>query len=1473
MAKLHRQIKRYRLLVGLLILILLIPTSVYLAKNARQASANNTISFNEGSGTTIHDSQTDTTGTISGATWQPESYCVEGKCLYFDGTNDYVSFGDDSDFDFAATDSFTIELWFRMGTVVASTQTLVAKFDSSTTTDGGYKITAGTGGNITFAITDDSAHYPEDSAISTAGTYTDNTWHHLAAVKTSNSKIELYIDGIFVNDDTYLDTTGTLENTDAFYLGIDGDGTSNPYHGYLDQVKVYRSARSQAQINSDMTATPSDRGGAASFGGNLSDTALSNGLVGYWKFDETSGDAADSSGLNQTLTNNNSTPFTAGKFGNAADFTPASSHVFTIDDNASLSLTQYFTLSAWINPDATTASTHFDIAGKWDSTSQTYLLAQYGDEFRLYLDSDSNYLESSDANLSTGTWYHVTATYDGPSGQAAIYLNGIPLTTSTTGSIPTSLGDDAGDFVIGAQDPNGSTTSIDRQVSASNEDADEAASDASFNSTNATIRMQSDSRSGVRDNGGFHFNNVTVPQGQTIANAYLELCTSDTGWDDIYVTIYGNDVDNSNDFGTEADVTGRTLTTASVDWTALNQGNTTWATSPTITTIVQEIVDRASWSSGNDLTILAFGKSDQVYNFAAYAYDGNPTYAGKLHIEYSSGSGASNIFDGQIDEVRLYNRPFSPLQIQQLYSYTPNAEAYYTFNQGSGTTLTDQSGNGHAGTLNGSMQDSDYVAGKFGKGLIFDGSNDYVSVADTLTGIKTISFWINPSSTTQSILDLNGSAYLTISSGTLTATGFDAPTIYVNGQVSSTLVANTWQHVAVATDTGISASAITLGLANSNYFSGILDDVRIYNYNRNQKGVISDMNGDHPAPGSPVGSALIHYKFDEGYGTTANNSGSGGSSANGTITSGIWNNIGKMNKAITITVSTSITATIANPSYTNAISLWVYPSNSVASKTLVTSGKLTTNASSQPVYGGCTGSALSLNTWTHIVAVSESSSSCKIYQNGIQTSSGTTGVSFGTSIDIGGSSFTGSVDEFKFYNFGLDATSVLAEYNQGKASVFGAISTESDGTTPSFAASRQFCIPGDTSTCYAPVAEWKLDEKTGTTAYDTSSNSYNLTLTNSPTWSSGKYGSSILMNGTNSYLTTSTDQNGLDLATDSFSIFSWIKIGKSSTDDMIFFKGAGSSTDKGYDFMPDTSSTGYLQLYISDGSSYIVNNLTGTSDVCDDKWHYVGFTWDPAVGAKIYVDGVMENSASVSTSADIDSSNPLLIGGYTSSNYTLNGNIDHITVFNYARTPAQVAWDYNKGGPLARYRLDECSGTDIHDMSGNGYDGTLTIGATGTNTSAGTCSSGTGTESWNNGTTGKLGSAVSFDGTDDVISAGDLSTSVTTIALWIKPTSTTQSILDLNGSAYLTASSGTLTATGFTSPTIYVNGQVSSTITANVWQHIAVTTTSPITASAVYFGKVSSTYFSGLIDDICFFNYPLTPTQIGQLMTQAAVAF
>jgi len=110
------------------------------------------------------------------------------------------------------------------------------------------------------------------------------------------------------------------------------------------------------------------------------------------------------------------------------------------------------------------------------------------------------------------------------------------------------------------------------------------------------------------------------------------------------------------------------------------------------------------------------------------------------------------------------------------------------------------------------------------------------------------------------------------------------------------------------------------------------------------------------------------------------------------------------------------------------------------------------------------------------------------------------------------------------------------------------------------------------------------------------------------------------------------------------------------------------------------------------------------------------------------------------------------------------------------------------------------------------YDNTTTCLAAGTATP--TLTSGTARYSGSK-------SALSFDSTSDYVTTGNIGSGIKTVEFWVYPTSTTNYFVDLNGSAYISASGGTVSATGFTSPTIYVNGAVSSTITANTWQHIA----------------------------------------------------
>ena len=53
------------------------------------------LKMDEGTASTTYDSMRNINGTLQGdATWKNEDECVSGKCLYLDGTGDYISIPD-----------------------------------------------------------------------------------------------------------------------------------------------------------------------------------------------------------------------------------------------------------------------------------------------------------------------------------------------------------------------------------------------------------------------------------------------------------------------------------------------------------------------------------------------------------------------------------------------------------------------------------------------------------------------------------------------------------------------------------------------------------------------------------------------------------------------------------------------------------------------------------------------------------------------------------------------------------------------------------------------------------------------------------------------------------------------------------------------------------------------------------------------------------------------------------------------------------------------------------------------------------------------------------------------------------------------------------------------------------------------------------------------------------------------------------
>ncbi|NMC16044.1 MAG: hypothetical protein GYA40_05295 [Chloroflexi bacterium] len=106
---------------------------------------------------------------------------------------------------------------------------------------------------------------------------------------------------------------------------------------------------------------------------------------------------------------------------------------------------------------------------------------------------------------------------------------------------------------------------------------------------------------------GFRFPNVTLPQGVQIAEAYLEFTVDGPYTDELTVVFYGEAGGNAQPFSFYSRPENRPLTQASAIWQI--PASDRWElgqirTSPDLTAIVQEILNRSDWASGNALAII-----------------------------------------------------------------------------------------------------------------------------------------------------------------------------------------------------------------------------------------------------------------------------------------------------------------------------------------------------------------------------------------------------------------------------------------------------------------------------------------------------------------------------------------------------------------------------------------------------------------------------------------------------------------------------------------------------------------------------------------------------------------------------------------------------------------------------------------------------------------------------------------------------
>ncbi|MCK5832022.1 MAG: VWA domain-containing protein, partial [Methylococcales bacterium] len=139
---------------------------------------------------------------------------------------------------------------------------------------------------------------------------------------------------------------------------------------------------------------------------------------------------------------------------------------------------------------------------------------------------------------------------------------------------------------------------------------------------------------------GLRFQNVAVPQGATITSATIEFEAANDDSEATSLTIKGEDSDNSSLFvSTANDISSRTQTTASVDWSSIPAWtNGSRYQTPDITSVIQEIVNRSGWCGNNALAVFLEGTGLRKVK----SYENSSTAAPKLSIQYDEDTVAAD---------------------------------------------------------------------------------------------------------------------------------------------------------------------------------------------------------------------------------------------------------------------------------------------------------------------------------------------------------------------------------------------------------------------------------------------------------------------------------------------------------------------------------------------------------------------------------------------------------------------------------------------------------------------------------------------------------------------------------------------------------------------------------------------------------------------------------------------------------------
>ena len=185
--------------------------------------------FEEGSGTQSNDSiDNNSDFTLYGMNSSNWKNCIDGNCLWFDGTDDYAKVNVDD-----WLGNFTISQWVWANTSNQSNYASTFAIDDNA------------GSNQSFQHMISGGEWKlHNNQTKSFGDVIPQKWSHLVTV-FETGETRQYMDGVLVNSNYY--PNGSVNNFDLYKLGVNRAGNSH-FEGMIDNVMVWDTALSNSSI-------------------------------------------------------------------------------------------------------------------------------------------------------------------------------------------------------------------------------------------------------------------------------------------------------------------------------------------------------------------------------------------------------------------------------------------------------------------------------------------------------------------------------------------------------------------------------------------------------------------------------------------------------------------------------------------------------------------------------------------------------------------------------------------------------------------------------------------------------------------------------------------------------------------------------------------------------------------------------------------------------------------------------------------------------------------------------------------------------------------------------------------------------------------------------------------------------------------------------------------------------------------------